>query len=72
MMSRCRVTKRKPLAWYADDDGHELPDCGTCLDWLLQPGMAEAIHSVGIEHADGAHGVMRRSVERYHANRHRK
>lgn len=62
------MTKRKPLEWIELDEDHEIPNCMDCLDWLSQPGMAEAIASVGIERG-GNVGI--HAVEQYHANRHR-
>jgi hypothetical protein len=60
------MTKRKPLEWIDLVDGYETPDCAKCEEWLMQPGMAEAVASVGIEYP----GAGRRAVEQYHANRH--
>lgn len=59
----CPSTGRKPLTW-----AEERPACGQCCTWLLQPHMAEAIASVGIE--TGRVDVPR-LVGAYHLNRHR-
>jgi hypothetical protein len=63
------VTPRKALEWLnAGMDGNDLvPDCFDCQEFLLRPGMGEAIASVGIE----LPGAGQRAVEQYHANRHR-
>lgn len=63
------MTTRKPLTWLATDWGL-LPDCGPCIDYARQPGMAEAVASVSIEHPTTPGALMRRTVDAYHANRH--
>lgn len=60
------MTKRKPLRWITMPDGHEMPDCMTCIDWLMAPGMAEAIASVSIEHPVN----VRKMMDDFHAGRH--
>ena len=61
------MTARKPLRWYDLSHGYQVPGCDACEDFISQPGMAEAIATVGIETG----GVnVRRMVEQYHANRH--
>jgi hypothetical protein len=57
---------RRPLQW-VDAGPYLLPDCYDCHQFLSQPGMAEAVASVGIER--GSVNV-RDMVDRYHANRH--
>jgi hypothetical protein len=58
---------RRPLQWV--DTGYGLmPACLRCYDFLTQPGMAEAVASVGIERGGGVN--VRSMVDLYHANRH--
>jgi len=61
------MTKRKPLRWLETGRGRHIPDCLDCYDWIRQPGMREAVASVGIE--TGGIDIYR-LVNDYHANRH--
>jgi len=64
------MTKRKPLQWVPSPwtKSGDMPDCYDCLEWLMAPGIAEAIASVGIETGGvNVHAM----VDSYHANRHR-
>ena len=62
-LGTCPATGRKPLGWNLG-----LPACDRCCTWLLQPGMAEAIASVGIETG----GVdVHNLVGAYHLNQHK-
>jgi hypothetical protein len=64
------MTKPKPLGWYATDHG-PTPDCDTCMDELLSPGFAEAVHSVAIEHPQSPQQLARQAINAYHNKRHR-
>ena len=64
------MTRRKPLGWL-DTEWGRIPDCSTCIDYMAQPWMAEAVASVAIEHPTTPGALMRRTVDTYHANRHR-
>lgn len=63
------MTRRKPLAWYETELG-PTPDCGTCLDRLMEPGFVEAVYSVSIEHPDDPVDLAKRAINRFHASRH--
>lgn len=69
------MTKRKPLAWFSASanigvDG-QLPDCTTCCDFLLRPLFVEAVYSCAIENGGDPAGMARRTINHFHANRHR-
>jgi hypothetical protein len=64
------MTKRKPLQWFRVGDNYEMPGCMECDDYLSQPFMAEAASSVAIENGGDLGSMLRRLVDRYHANRH--
>lgn len=61
------MTKPKPLEWYDIGRGLIIPSCRKCEDYITQPGMAEAIASVGIE--TGGINV-KKLVEGYHGRKH--
>lgn len=67
------MTKRKPLEWYSMTDGSDrlLPGCVTCADKMLEPMLAEAVCSVSIEHPGSPDDLMRRTLNQWHADRHR-
>lgn len=63
------MTRRKPLEWY--DTGHgTVPFCDTCMELLSSPGFMEAVYSVSIEHPGDPADLAKRTLDRYHANRH--
>jgi hypothetical protein len=65
------MTKRKPLEWFDIPGGFILPACHVCHEYLTQPWMNEALHSVAIENGADPSVMVRQVVDRYHANRHR-
>ena len=65
------MTKRKPLSWRGDEDGHVgYPDCVECFEHMNQPGMLEAAASVGIEHGKSTGQMIREAVDYFHARGH--
>ncbi len=63
------MTRRKPLGWYDTGDGL-VPDCPDCLEWMT-PMFMEAVYSVAIEFSGDPVDLAKRTIEQYHANRHR-
>lgn len=65
------MTKRKPLEWYADEDGSVgIPDCMVCFDRMNTSGLIEACASVGIEVGKSTGQLLRDYIEDFHARRH--
>ncbi len=69
------MTRRKPLEWYdaTADVGvaGKLPGCTTCCEYLTRPMFAEAVYSCSIENGGDPADLARRTIDHYHANRHR-
>lgn len=68
------MTKRRALVWY--DTGSDVgidgrvPACATCAELLFNPSFIDAVYSVGIEHPGDPADLAKRTIDRFHAERH--
>jgi hypothetical protein len=66
------MTKKKPLEWYATEDGKYLgyPDCERCMEKISDPALTHAAASVGIEHGKSTGKMIKIVIDEYHAQGH--